>query len=481
MTQTTGDQSRGGDAPLVDLGMSAEGAFDDHNPPDPALIGDCVHCGFCLPTCPTYVLWGEEMDSPRGRIYLMKEGVDGEPMTDSMVQHWDRCLGCMACVTACPSGVQYDKLIEATRAQVERRHERTAQDKALRGLIFALFPHPRRLRLLRGPLRGAQRTGLDRLLRRTGLLERISPQLAAMENLAPRLGKPETLPERIAAQGQRRAVVGMLTGCVQGAFFPGVNAATARVLQAEGCDVIVPRAQGCCGALSVHNGREEEAQRFARALVDAFEEAGVDRVVVNAAGCGSTMKEYADLLADDQAYAHRARAFAEKVRDVSEILVELGPVAERHPLQATVAYHDACHLAHAQGVRSQPRELLRGIPGLEVREIPEAEICCGSAGIYNIINPEPARDLGDRKAANIVSTGAELLVTANPGCLMQVASAIERSGHPMGMAHTVEVLDASIRGLPVEVLTEGAAEPTPPAAGTRVRRFRRRTPASAQP
>ncbi|MDQ3274296.1 MAG: heterodisulfide reductase-related iron-sulfur binding cluster [Actinomycetota bacterium] len=434
-------------APLVDLGVPVPGgAFDEHRPPDAALVGDCVHCGFCLPTCPTYLLWGEEMDSPRGRIYLMKEGLEGEPMSDSMVSHWDACLGCMACVTSCPSGVQYDKLIESTRAQVERRHQRTAKDKALRALIFSIFPHPRRLRLLRGPLRGMQRTGLDRLLRRTGLLDRVSPQLAAMERLAPRLGRAERLPEHLPASGARRAVVGLLTGCVQGAFFPGVNAATARVLQAEGCDVVVPPRQGCCGALSVHNGREAEALTYARALIEAFESSGVERVVVNAAGCGSTMKEYADLLADDPAYAERARAFQEKVRDVTEVLVELGPVAPRHPLEVSVAYQDACHLAHAQGVRSQPRELLGAIPGLELREIAEPELCCGSAGIYNILNPEPARELGDRKAGNIVATGARLLVTANPGCLMQVTAAIERSGHPMGMAHTVEVLDASIRG-----------------------------------
>lgn len=441
---------------IVDLGIPVPGgAFDEHHPPDAALIGDCVHCGFCLPTCPTYVLWGEEMDSPRGRIHLMKQGLEGEPMTDSMVQHWDRCLGCMACVTACPSGVQYDRLIEQTRAQVERRHERTRRDKALRALIFALFPHPRRLRLVRGPLRAFQRFGLDRRIRASGLLEKLSPQLAAMEGLAPRLGKPVKLPARIAATGERRAVVGLLTGCVQGAFFPGVNAATARVLQAEGCDVVVPPQQGCCGALSVHNGREEEAQGFARRLVDTFEATGVERIVVNAAGCGSTMKEYAELLADDPAYADRARAFAEKVGDISEILVELGPVAPRHPLELTIAYHDACHLAHAQGVRSQPRTLLNAIPGLQLKEIAESELCCGSAGIYNIINPGPARELGDRKAANIVATGAQVLVTANPGCLMQVTSAIERSGHPMGMAHTVEVLDASIRGLSAHTLTSG--------------------------
>jgi glycolate oxidase iron-sulfur subunit len=430
----------------------ATGAFDEHHPPDAALVGDCVHCGFCLPTCPTYVLWGEEMDSPRGRIYLMQEGLDGEPLSDSMVQHWDRCLGCMACVTACPSGVQYDKLIEDTRAQVERLHHRSAKDRALRTLVFALFPHPQRLRLLRAPLRAVQRSGLDRRLRRTGLLERISPQLAAMESLAPRVHAREEVPERVPAAGPRRAVVGMLTGCVQREFFPGVNAATARVLAAEGCDVVAPPAQRCCGALSFHNGREEEAQRFARALVDTFDTAGVEYVVANAAGCGSTMKDYARLLRDDPAYADRARAFSRKVRDISELLVELGPVAPRHPLEVSVAYHDACHLAHAQGVRSQPRELLRQIPGLELREIAEAELCCGSAGVYNILNPEPARELGDRKAANIVATGADLLVTANPGCLMQVASAIGRSGHPMVLAHTVELLDVSIRGLRVEDL-----------------------------
>jgi glycolate oxidase iron-sulfur subunit len=428
------------------------GAFDEHRPPDPAIVGDCVHCGFCLPTCPTYVLWGEEMDSPRGRIYLMKEGLEGEPLSESMVQHWDRCLGCMACVTACPSGVRYDRLIETTRAQVERRHQRTRRDRALRRLVFSLFPYPRRLRLLRGPLRGYQRSGLDRLVRRSGLLARIAPELVAMESLAPRLGRRLPLPERIPATGSRRAVVGLLTGCVQREFFPEVNAATARVLQAEGCEVVVPRDQGCCGALSAHTGREPEAQLFARAVVDTFDAAGVDHVVVNAAGCGSAMKDYADLLADDPAYADRARAFAGKVRDVTEILTDLGPVAPRHPLQVTIAYHDASHLAHAQGIRSQPRQLLTQIPGLQLREIAEPELCCGSAGVYNILNPEPARELGDRKAANILATGAQLLVTANPGCLMQVATAITRSGPPMGMAHTVEILDASLRGLPAERL-----------------------------
>ncbi len=428
-------------------------AFDDHHPPSAELAADCVHCGFCLPTCPTYVLWGEEMDSPRGRIYLMQEGLEGEPLSDSMVSHFDACLGCMACVTACPSGVQYDKLIEAARAQVERRHQRPADDRLLRSAIFAVFPHPRRLRLMRGPLRAYQRFGLQRLVRRSGVLERLAPTLAAMEALTPDVGRVVRLPARVPAIGTRRAVVGMLTGCVQREFFPGVNAATARVLAAEGCDVVIPQRQGCCGALSVHNGREEEAAAFARRTVDVFEAAGVETVVVNAAGCGSSMKEYADLLRDDPAYADRAARFAPSVRDVSELLVELGPVAERHPLPITVAYHDACHLAHAQGVRAEPRALLAAIPGLELREIANPEICCGSAGVYNLLNPEPARELGDRKTRTILDTGASLLVTANPGCLMQVAASARRLGAPISLAHTVEVLDASIRGLAPDRLT----------------------------
>jgi glycolate oxidase iron-sulfur subunit len=436
---------------MTDLGMPGtrrpEGAFDAHRPPDAELVADCVHCGFCLPSCPTYVLWGEEMDSPRGRIALMAQGLEGEPLSDAMVQHWDACLGCMACVTACPSGVQYDRLIEATRAQVERRHTRTWHDRAVRGAVFALFPHPRRLRVVRAGLRAYQRLGLDALVRRSGLLGRWTPTLAAMADIAPRLGEVEVLPARVPAVGARRMVVGMLTGCVQGSFFPEVNAATARVLSAEGCEVVVPAAQGCCGALSVHNGREAEAQGYARALVDAFTGAGVERVVVNAAGCGSTMKEYADLLADDPAYAERAAAFAASVRDVTELLTELGPVAVRHPLPVTIAYHDACHLAHAQGVRAQPRQLLAAVPGLELREVAEADLCCGSAGIYNVLHPEPARELGDRKAAAVLATGAQLLVTANPGCLMQVAASLRRTGASLPMAHTVAVLDASIRGL----------------------------------
>jgi glycolate oxidase iron-sulfur subunit len=443
-----------GPAPKDVLGpVQGEPAFDDDHPPRLDLIADCVHCGFCLTTCPTYVLWGEEMDSPRGRIYQMKQGLDGEPLTGSMVQHFDACLGCMACVTACPSGVQYDRLIEDTRAQVERRHTRTLRERALRGTIFALFPYRKRLRLLRGPLRAYQASGLQRLVGRSGLLDRLAPTLATLESLAPRLTSVPRPPRRVPARGPRRAVVGMLTGCVQGAFFPDVNAATIRVLAAEGCDVLIPPEQGCCGALSVHNGRAAQARGFARKLIDVFEHSGMDFFVVNAAGCGSSLKEYDVLLADDPAYAERAKVFTAKVRDLSELLVELGPVAERHPLPVTVAYHDACHLGHAQGVRAQPRALLRGIPGLELREIADPEICCGSAGIWNVLNPAPAAQLGDRKARDVLATGATLLVTANPGCLMQVAASVKRLGGEIALAHTARVLDASIRGLPVAELT----------------------------
>ncbi|TYB43482.1 (Fe-S)-binding protein [Actinomadura chibensis] len=416
----------------------------------PKLLGDCVHCGFCLPTCPTYTLWGEEMDSPRGRIHLMQQHVDGEPFSDAMVQHFDACLGCMACVTSCPSGVQYDRLIETTRADVEREHPRSLKERAIREMVFQLFPYRRRLRALRGPLRAYQKSGLERLVRRSGVLERISPSIAAMERLAPPLGRTPRLPERVAARGERRATVGMLSGCVQGEFFPGVNAATARVLALEGCDVVIPKGQGCCGALSLHSGRADEARAFARRTIETFE--SVDAVVVNSAGCGSAMKDYRALLADDPAWSRRADALTAKTRDFAEFLAELGPRAERAPLPVAVAYHDACHLAHAQGVRSQPRALLAAIPELEVREIADPEICCGSAGTYNLFQPEAAAELGDRKAVNVDATGAELLVAANPGCSMQIATALRRRGAPIAVAHTAEVLDASLRGLSRDTL-----------------------------
>jgi glycolate oxidase iron-sulfur subunit len=439
------------------------------------LASDCVHCGFCLPSCPTYQLWGEEMDSPRGRIHLITQLLDGTEGTAATATHLDRCLGCMACVTACPSGVRYDRLIEAARGWAEEPPAgdaeagaagpdgparplpaRSRRDRAVRAAIFRTFPYPRRLRAAIAPLRAAQRAGLDTLIDRSGLAGRLSPELASALRLAPRRraggARSGGLPERVPARGPRRATVGMLTGCAQRVFFPQVNAATANVLAAEGCDVIIPAGQGCCGALSLHGGRRAEAVRFARQAIETFERAGVDAVVVNVAGCGSAMKEYRELLADDPAWRDRAAALAGRVRDLSEFLVDLGPAATRHPLEITVAYHAACHLAHAQRITAQPRDLLAAIPGLRLAEIADGGTCCGSAGIYNLVQPEPARELGRRKAANVAATGAGLLVTANPGCAMQITSSLAASGQRMPVAHIAEVLDASIRGADVTTL-----------------------------
>lgn len=434
------------------------------------LASDCVHCGFCLPACPTYQLWGEEMDSPRGRIHLLTQILESGTGTAAAGEHFDRCLGCMACVTVCPSGVQYNQLIEAARAWAEEgaapRAEgaggpepapfpaRSRRERAVRAAIFATFPYPARLRAALAPLRVAQLAGLDKLAVRSKVLERVAPEAAAALAVAPgrsRGRRPRALPTRIPARGERRAVVGMLTGCVQQVLFPQVNAATASVLAAEGCDVIVPAGQGCCGALSLHGGRHAEASSFARATIDAFERAGVDAVIVNAAGCGSAMKEYGHLLADSE-WSGRATEFAAKVRDFSEFLAELGPVARRSELRLTVAYHDACHLGHAQRITAQPRSLLAAIPGLELSEIPDGATCCGSAGIYNLVQPVAAAELGARKASNVAATGADLVVSANPGCSLQIAKALAAAGRPMPVAHVAEVLDISIRDRPAQEL-----------------------------
>jgi glycolate dehydrogenase iron-sulfur subunit len=445
-----------------------------------SVVKDCVHCGFCLPACPTYSLWGEEMDSPRGRIYLVSELLDGAPLTPAAGEHFDRCLGCMACVTACPSGVQYDQIIEAAREWTEAaggevtdvetaarpgpagvapggavpEARRSLRDRLTREAIFALFPYPGRLRVATAPVRALQRAGADWLLVRSGLVGRVSRAAEEALRLAPppvrsAAGRTPTgrLPERVAARGPRRAVVGMLTGCVQSVFFPRVNEATARVLAAEGCDVIIPRSQGCCGALSLHSGRAAEAMRFAQRTIETFEAAGVDVIVVNSAGCGSAMKEYKRLFADSPSWAARAAALSARVRDLAEFLDELGPVAERHPVPVRAAYHDACHLGHAQRVTAAPRALLHGIPSLELVELRDAGVCCGSAGVYNLLQPDAARELGRRKADSVTAAKASLLVSANPGCTLQISAALASQGVTLRTAHTAEVLDASINGV----------------------------------
>ena len=405
-----------------------------------------MHCGFCLPTCPTYLLWGQEADSPRGRIHLMKLRRDGrDTNTSSFVQHIDACLGCMACVTACPSGVQYDSLLEAARPQVEREARRGFADRAFRRVIFATFPHPGRLRWLSWPLGIYQKLGIQRLVHQSGLLTLLPLRLQAMERLLPPISFANTdLPGTTPAEGEQRRRVGLLLGCVQRVFFGGVNQATARVLAAEGCEVVVPQTQACCGALAEHSGEEQDAMASARRLIDAFEAARVDTIVVNAAGCGSAMKRYGHLLRNDPVYAERARAFAAKCRDISEVLMEFEPRAPRGRVALRAAYHDACHLQHAQGVRVQPRKLLQAIPGVEVSEIAESEICCGSAGIYNLLEPEAATDLRTRKVQNILKTDADAIVSGNPGCLLQIATGLEAAGRPMRILHLIEVIDQSI-------------------------------------
>ncbi len=417
-----------------------------------SLLSDCVHCGFCLPACPTYVSWGEEMDSPRGRIDLMKGVEDGViPLDGVVAQHFDKCLGCMACVTACPSGVRYDLLIESTRARVEEAVERPPEERAFREFVFATFPYPNRLRAMIPGLWLGTKLGFARAA--AGPLGKLLPsrlrQLAAM---APPVTLRDTmtrLPATTPAKGERRARVALVAGCVQRAFFPNVNAATIRVLAAEGCEVIVPRGQGCCGALSLHSGRPDEAKRFARALIERFEKQRLDAIIINAAGCGSTLKEYGEIFADDPLWRDRAEAFAAKVKDVNEYLATLEPRAPRKPLALRVAYHDACHLAHAQRVREQPRALLRTIPGLQLCEIPQGDQCCGSAGTYNLFQPESAHEIGVRKVENVESVSPDLVASANPGCTLQMQSIFRERGMTLRAAHPIELLDAAISGTPL--------------------------------
>jgi len=399
---------------------------------DRELLDACTHCGFCLPTCPTYgPLWQKEADSPRGRIYLMEGLADGSlSLTTTVVDHVDRCLGCMACVSACPSGVRFDLLIEQAREHVEQNYERSPDDWLVRTLAFAVLPHPRRMRAAVGLARAGRHFPQPASLRP---FVELTPSWHPTER--------EPLPRLTPANGERRLRVGLLAGCVQRVLFGGVNAATARVLAADGCEVVVPRGQGCCGALHLHAGRREEGHDRARRVEEVFRKAAVDAIVVNAAGCGSHLKDAGlDL----------------PVHDVTELLAELGPRAARRPLPVRVAFQDSCHLAHAQGVVDQPRATLAAIPGLETAEPAEQEICCGSAGIYNLVQPEVARELGERKATNVLAVEPDVYASANPGCLVQVATALRRAGRALPSLHPVELVDASIRGVPADNLLAGA-------------------------
>jgi len=386
----------------------------------------CVHCGFCLPTCPTYVLWSEEMDSPRGRIQLMEKTAQGTPrLSPTVVEHFDRCLGCMACVTSCPSGVRYDLLIEETRATVEGEHRRPRAERLQRRLLFATVPHPRRMR---AALRLAP---LGRRLPTPGWARPMLDLAPAWRSTA----RPAAVTPASDESTQGPRAVGLLTGCVQSVLFGDVNVATARVLAAAGFEVHAPP-QGCCGALSAHAGRADESARFTERLRRSFD--GVETIVVNASGCGSHLKER-ELPALD---------VTEALRDAA--------LPDLHPLELTVAYQDSCHLRHAQRLPAAWRPLLERIPGLRVVEPAEQDLCCGSAGIYNVTEPEAARNLGDRKARNLLATEPDAYASANPGCLVQVSQALGRAGAPLPAFHPVELLDASIRGVGAADLLDGA-------------------------
>lgn len=428
--------------------------FDAKNPPQPKLIDSCVHCGFCLSTCPSYRVIGKEMDSPRGRIYLMDAINQGEATIDTTTaQHFDSCLGCLACVTTCPSGVKYDQLIAATRPQIERNLTRSLPDRLIRTLIFNLFPYPNRLRHLLPPLWFYQKSGLQQLVRRTGMLKKLTPRLAAMEAILPKVTDSSwrsDLPDVIPAKGVKRYRVGMVLGCVQRLFFSPVNEATARVLTANGCEVVIPPSQGCCAALPAHQGQEEQAQALARQMIDSFIDQDLDAIIINAAGCGHTLKEYGHILADDPEYRAKAEQFSSKVKDVQEFLAEIKLTTELHPLtsgELTLVYQDACHLLHGQKISLQPRQLLKQIPGVKLREPLDASLCCGSAGIYNMLQPETADELGRQKVNNLIKTGASVIASPNPGCSLQIQKHLElQSLEGIKLFHPVELLDYSIQG-----------------------------------
>ncbi len=411
-------------------------AFDANRPPEQSLIDDCVHCGFCLDSCPTYVLWAREADSPRGRIQLIDYALnEADELSDEIVTHFDRCLGCMACVTSCPSGVQYDRLIERIRPQVERHHDRSSGEQAVRLLLFETLPHPRRLRALVPALAAARRLGAEHLPGRLSVLAKVAPRVS------PRAVRRAAIPAVTPAVGERRGRVGLLLGCVQRVFYSEVHRATVGALAAEGYEVLAPEAPDCCGALELHAGEEEAARARAAATVAAFEAlGGVDHIVVNAAGCGAAMKEYGALLGTPA-----ARAFESRVVDVHELLAAEPSRARRGAVPMRVVYHDACHLAHAQQVRTEPRRLLAEIPELTLLEVPrEAAVCCGSAGIYNVVQPEAAAELGVRKAKNLLETEPDAIAAGNPGCSAQLQRHLRDLGREVPVHHPVELIWRSI-------------------------------------
>jgi glycolate oxidase iron-sulfur subunit len=403
-----------------------------------------------LPACPTYLETGVEMASPRGRLYMMRALSEGKTgLSPEFVKHLDQCLGCLACQEMCPSGVPYGPLLEEARTHIAAHHERSCVDRLWRRVLLLLFPYPQRLGMVIGGLSVCQGLGLARLVRAGGWLARLSPRLAEMEGLLPplpRAAERRPLPELTPAMGRRRARVGLLTGCAQRFLLPEINRATVRVLAAAGYDVVAPHDQGCCGALHLHAGELAQGRALARTMIATFERRGVDFVVANAGGCGATMKGYGTLLAEEAEWCGRAEAFSGKVRDVSEILSETSFAGRLRPLPLTVTYHDACHLAHAQGIRKEPRHLLEQIPELTVIELAESDVCCGSGGVYNLLQPDMAASLLKRKVDHIQETGAGLVAAGNIGCLLHIRHGLAAAGASIRAVHPVEVLDWALNG-----------------------------------
>ena len=436
---TTTARPSGAIRPLALHGLSVEG------------VNQCVHCGLCLAYCPTFSELGTEMDSPRGRIFLIKALAEGRiGLTDSTIEHLSLCLDCRACETVCPAGVPYGRLIEAAKAEIESQRPGSLVRRAFRWLNFGLLlERPALLRAAAAGLRLYQATGVQKLARRTGLTRLLPGTLPAWEALLPRMpaaAQRAPLPPVIPAEGAPRARVAMLTGCVQSVVFGDHNRATARVLAKNGVEVVVPPQQGCCGALNAHGGDHARAVAMARALIDAFEGTGADAIVVNTSGCGAHMKAYGTLLAGDPAYAERARRFAASVKDISEYLAREPLRGPLRPVPMTVTYHDPCHVVHGQKIRKEPRALLAQVPGLRVVDLPESDWCCGSAGIYNLTQPEMATRLLHRKVSHVLETGAEAVVTANPGCILQIQQGLEAHGSPVRVLHIVDILDRAYGG-----------------------------------
>ena len=403
----------------------------------------CIRCGFCLDACPTFRLTGQETLSPRGRIYLVKSWRQGVlPLGEDIVHALDTCLGCRACETACPSGVEYGSILEMARTQIEKQHARPASQSFARAQLLGTLTNPGRMA---ASLKAA---GLFGKLTQGKMPGFVAKMLSGSDEAAVSLPMPKgpvrvhEIPERTPAMGTKRHTVGILAGCVMRVLFGETNSATLSVLQKNGCEIVAPKIAGCCGALHLHTGFEDESKARIRAMIDAFEPhiQSLDAIIVNSAGCGSTMKEYGELLADEPAYAERAHAFAKKVKDVSEWLVEIGITPPTKPLNATISYHDACHLAHGQKVRQQPRELLKSIPGVKLVEMDESDTCCGSAGVYNITQPEMAKRLLERKLQNLKATNATIIATGNPGCLAWIQQGAQDAGMSVRICHPIELL-----------------------------------------